>query len=159
MRTTFFASDRATYIVTTGAGADNQGPLALPVRSASMATGVHHLASELVLAWECWWHFWLSAAQPSRQHDVGDLHASFFGLAVPLSRDCNFPSVLLGVVSGLARVDCRLAPGIDLENVNVRFQEVGEFSSRREDRPVGREGEEWQVVGVDGVVQGQGLVS
>lgn len=70
--------------------------------------------------------------------------------------DGSIPGVGLGVVLGPLGVDRGLGPDIQLEDLDIGFEEVGEFSSWGVERPGSWERDEGEVVGGYGIVERQG---
>lgn len=70
--------------------------------------------------------------------------------------DGSIPGVGLGVVLGPLGVDSSLRPDIQLENLDVGFEEVGELSSWGVERPGSWEWDEGEVIGGYRIMERQG---
>ena len=74
---------------------------------------------------------------------------SLFLLAVDTRpQNSDIPLIGLLVEACSLGIQSRFRPDVDFEYIYVRFEEVGEFTGRSEDGPVGWEGVERKVVGV-----------
>lgn len=143
------------HIMARGAGTNDERLLALPLRSRAVSAGVNDLPIPSVLPRERRWHLWLAPTKTSRKDNMRHLELPLLlGPIGHRTENGHVPLLRPLVEGGTERVELGLAPRVDLEDVDVGFEEVGEFACGSEDGPVGWEGEEGEVVGVDGVVQG-----
>lgn len=110
---------RETNIVTTSTGTYDQGPLAPPGRACSMSTRVNDLATEVALPRERCGHLGLPTSEAGSEDQVRDSHIppNLFS-----SDPTNYGDIPFfeGVVKlGAGGVERRLAPGVDLQNVDI----------------------------------------
>jgi hypothetical protein len=121
-------------------GADNQGLLALPGRSGSVSTGVNDLAAEVVLSGERCRHLGHPTSETGSENDVGHGHIPSSLLAFDLADDGDVPLLRGFVELGASRVERGFAPGVNLEHIDVGFEEVGELAGGSEDWPLEDQG-------------------
>ena len=143
-----------------GASANHHCPLALPICPRRVGTGVYGSSLPGRLPGEGRRHLGLPAPETSGQDKVRDGELPHLLLSICAgAKDRDVPFVGLIVELGALRIEGRLRPDIDFEDVHIRLEEVGEFPGWSEDRPVGRKGVEREVVGVNGIVKGQRSIS
>lgn len=135
------------------AASDDDRLLALPALSTLVLGRVHHGSFEGVHARPAR-HSGL-AREAGREDDVVDLHLSWL---VSVPDDGGGPLLCLFIVLGAA-LDGSFSPVVQLHRIGVVFEPAGELVLRREDWPVWRVGDVWEVVRVHGVVQDKVVVT
>jgi hypothetical protein len=125
-----------TSIMTTCASSNDQGLLAPPGRSGTMSRGMNDLAAESVLPREGCWHLGLPASEAGGEDDMRDGHIPSSLLAVDLANDSDLPLLRRFVELGASRIERCLAPAVNLQDINVGFEEVGELAGGSKDRPL-----------------------